>query len=210
MHTCVSVRLQRGCIAVTTQSDRRHWITVASPSHRCRIAVAVASPSLSIAARSFAKRKRRADIVRISSTELPHICQWCSRPVAFWRSGASTADSGRSDNEDTCQSMVQRLWLDHDSAKLNSSAPSSEEYRVEALHSSITQKAQTTKTNMHNSQAIYLNWSACHNPRGWKAWILPKPFLMWKIKLTENAKSFTKSCRILLCMVLIILCEVNI
>ena len=99
-HTCTNAYL-RGCSAVAWLSDRRRIAVIASPSHRRRIAVAL--PSLSVAARSFAKRKRRADFIRMSSTELPHICQWCSRLIALWRSAASAADSGLSDNANTYQ-----------------------------------------------------------------------------------------------------------
>ena len=76
----VAAQLHSRRIAVASPPLHRRRIAVASPSHRRRITVA--SPSLSIAARSFAKRRRRAYFIKISSIQLPHICQCCSRPVA--------------------------------------------------------------------------------------------------------------------------------
>ena len=96
-YTCAFLKAVHICMYLTVSRVHIHAqmciCAVAARLHGCRIAVgspslhrrriAAASPSLSVAARSFAKRKRRADFIRMSSTELPHICQWCSRPIAL-------------------------------------------------------------------------------------------------------------------------------
>ena len=96
-YTCAFLKAVHICMYLTVSRVHIHAqmriCAVAARLHGCRIAIgspslhrrriAAASPSLSVAARSFAKRKRRADFIRMSSTELPHICQWCSRPIAL-------------------------------------------------------------------------------------------------------------------------------
>ena len=127
MHKCVSARLQRGCMAVAWPSHRRH----------CRSA-------------SLRGRSRSASDVLTS-------LEWV--PLNFHTFASGAADPSLSEEVQPQQrilggatmrtlikSMVLRLWLDHDSTKLNSSVPSDEDCRIEALPSTI----HTKGSNNHN------------------------------------------------------------
>ena len=100
--------------------------SVASPSHR-----RIASAPHRVAAVAW----RLANFIRIT------IASGAADSLhADWRSGATAAGSRRSDDEDTSRSSGRNFVTRWSSRSYARFAPSDEEYRVEALHSTIHSK----------------------------------------------------------------------